>query len=556
MTLSVNFPGSRRGSRAGGRKSPRPAVPAPSPRPHGGAKGFWSNPLASPTEYKPWPGSTQAASGIFGAGMNPMGGLGFGPMIRFRTAVAPANGTGFTPQESRVVSGLTALLTLRMLGFYLVLPVLTPYVKTLAGSTAMLVGMSVGIYGLTQTLFQVPFGALSDRWGRRQVLTVGLVLFAAGSAICALADNAWIMVLGRLVQGTGAIASVVVAMVADFTRDVVRTRAMAMVGISIGGSFAVGLLFGPWATQHLGVPALFWCTTALTLCGIAWLWWRLPDPPRIGHHEELEYSHEHLFEVARNRQLVILDFGTFNLHMTLTAIFVTVPFMLQQYVPPSEQWQVFGPLLAIGLTVMLLGPKFGQGRGHSKAVVLVGQALQVAGMVTLALSVPASVLMPGAVFTTLILALFFFITAFALLEPLFPALLTRVSQQANRGTAAGVFNMSQFSGAFVGGLLAGWFLERNVEALFWILAVTGALWFLAALRFQDPEHLDVLTIIADGLSPEKRRLVVGRLLKIRGVEDVAWERREGQILVRFASRRVDVAYIQDEANRTLAGEAG
>ena len=449
------------------------------------------------------------------------------------------------------MGALTTLLTLRMLGFYLVLPILTPHVRRLPGSTAMLVGLSVGIYGLTQTLFQVPFGLWSDRWGRKQVLTLGLLLFAVGSVVCALADRAWVMVAGRFVQGMGAIASVVVAMLADLTRDSVRTRAMAMVGISIGGSFAIGLLFGPAAAQHLGVPALFWFTAALTLLGIGWLWWKVPQPPRISHHEDLEYSREHAFEVVTNRRLLFLDLGTFNLHMTLTAIFVTVPFLLEQFVSPAVQWRVFLPLLAVGLFVMLLGPRLGERRGGSKKVALAGQALLAMAMVTLAFTVPAGVHLRAAGFTVLVLALFLFINAFALLEPLFPSLLTRISQQANRGTAAGIFNMSQFSGAFVGGVVSGLFLERNLEALYWFLAATGTLWLLAAFRFRDPENLEILAIPTDGASEEQRRRLVLRLQRIPGVEDVAWAAAEGKVLVRYAARQVDSRRLEEEAANIL-----
>ncbi len=462
----------------------------------------------------------------------------------------------FTPGEREVVGGLTALLTLRMLGFYLVLPVLTPYVKGLAGSTSLLVGLSVGVYGLTQTVFQVPFGTWSDRWGRKPVLTVGLLLFALGSVVCAQADSALVMVAGRLIQGMGAIASVVVAMLADLTRDQVRTRAMAMVGISIGGSFAVGLLAGPSAAETLGVPALFWVTAGLTVAAVPWLWWKVPDPPRISHHDELEYSGEHLFEVLTNRQLLRLDAGAFNLHMALTALFVTVPFLLNDFIPPGHQWRLFLPLLTVGFSVMLLGPRFGQRAGTGKRVALAGKALLAAALAVIALTVPASVHEPGVGTAALVLGLFLFIIAFALLEPLFPALLTRTCQQANRGTAAGIFNMSQFSGAFVGGLISGIFLERNVEALYWILAGSSLVWVIIATRFEDPEELTVLELSTHGASADVRRVLVKHLLRIRGVEDVAFERNQDRLLIRYSAEQVDSEKLEAEAARLLVVSGG
>ncbi len=461
----------------------------------------------------------------------------------------------FTPAERQVVGGLTALLTLRMLGFYLVLPILTPYVRGLAGSTPLLVGLSVGIYGLTQTLFQVPFGTWSDRWGRKPVLTIGLLLFAVGSVVCAVATNALTMVAGRLIQGMGAIASVLVAMLADLTRDRVRTRAMAMVGISIGGSFSVGLLLGPSASDMFGIPELFWFTAFLTLGAIGWLWWKIPSPPRITHHEELEYSGEHLFEVLRNRQLLRLDLGTFNLHMSLTAIFVTVPFLLRQFIMPAHQWRLFLPLLTVGFVVMLIGPRLGARPGRGRKVAVAGLAVLMASLATMALTAPASVHEPRVGATALVAGLFLFIIAFALLEPLFPALLTRSCQQANRGTAAGIFNMSQFSGAFVGGLISGVYLERNVGVLFWILATTTLVALIAAFTFRDPEHLTVLELPADGSTPESRREMVRRFLRIHGVEDVAWTRDRDRLLIRYAERRVDREELQEEADRLVGSRS-
>jgi MFS family permease len=459
---------------------------------------------------------------------------------------APA-GTDFTPTERRAVLGLTALFTLRMLGFYLVLPVLSTYARDLPGSTPVLAGLSVGVYGLTQLIFQLPFGALSDRWGRRVVLTLGLLLFAIGSVICARAGTAWALVLGRTVQGTGVLASVLVATIADLTRDQVRTRAMVWIGISIGIAFATGLLLGPVAAERVGVPALFWLTAILTTLGIVYLWIGLPAPPRIVHHEDLEYSNEHLSEVLFNRQLLRLDYGIFNLHLSLTAIFVTVPFLLRHFFPLGHQYRLFLPLLAVGMGAMLIGARVAeQPRGPRRAA-LAGHVLLVAGLGALALCAPGSARDPRVGLTALVLGLFLFISAFALLEPLFPALLTRVCQQANRGTAAGVFNMSQMSGAFVGGLVSGLLLDKNLEALFWILAAAGVLGLGAAWWLRDPMELIALRLPVGAQSREEQRNMVRRLLALPGVEDVAWERYRRAVLVRYEAESVDASRLREEA---------
>jgi MFS family permease len=456
-------------------------------------------------------------------------------------------GTEFTPAERRAVLGLTALFTLRMLGFYLVLPVLSTYARDLPGSTPVLAGMSVGVYGLTQLIFQLPFGTLSDRWGRRVVLSLGLLLFAVGSVICALAATAWALVLGRTVQGTGVLASVLVATIADLTRDQVRTRAMVWIGISIGIAFATGLLLGPVAAERVGVPALFWLTAILTTLGIVYLWVGLPAPPRVVHHEDLEYSKEHLSEVLFNRQLLRLDYGIFNLHLSLTAIFVTVPFLLRNFFPLGHQYRLFLPLLAVGMGSMLMGGRVAERPRGPRRAALAGHLLLIGGLSAIALSAPASARDPRVGITTLVLGLFLFISAFALLEPLFPALLTRACQQANRGTAAGVFNMSQMSGAFVGGLVSGLLLDSNLEVLFWILAGAGVLGLATAWRLHDPMALVALRLPIAASSKEEQRSVVKRLLALPGVEDVAWEQDRRALLVRYEAESVDASRLREEA---------
>ncbi len=399
----------------------------------------------------------------------------------------PSRLRDLTPVERRAVLGISALFTLRMLGFYLVLPILSTYAKSLPGSTAVLVGMSVGVYGLTQFLFQVPFGLLSDRWGRKPLLTAGLLFFAAGSAICAMAGTAWALVFGRTIQGMGVVASTALAMLGDLTRDAVRTRAMLSVGIALALSFSIGLLLGPSASERFGVPALFWLTTVLSLTAVPLLWLGLPSPARQPtHRDDVGISPPVLKSVLKNTQLLRLDFGTMNLHMSLTAMFVTLPFMLQKVLALGHQWRFFLPLLLVGMSSMFLGARLSEPPRGPRPIVHTGQTLLVCGLVLLALAVPQSIHEPNANVALLTAGLVLFIAGFALLELMLPALLTRFSSTHSRGTAAGVFNMSQFSGAFLGGLLAGLFLERNLEALYWILAGTGVIWLIAAQRLREP----------------------------------------------------------------------
>jgi predicted MFS family arabinose efflux permease len=278
-------------------------------------------------------------------------------------------------------------------------------------------------------------------------------------------------------------------MLGDLTRDSVRTRAMLSVGIALSISFSTGLLLGPSAAEHFGVPALFWLTAALALVAVPFLWIALPSPPRHMHHEDVEISLNLVTSVLRNRQLLRLDFGTMNLHMSLTAIFVTLPFMLQKVLSLGHQWRFFLPLLATGMVSMLMAARLSEPPRGPRPIVHTGQLLLAGGLSLLALAVPKSIHEPNANTPLLTAGLVLFIAGFALLELMLPALLTRFSDMHSRGTAAGVFNMSQFSGAFFGGLLAGLFLERNLEALYWILAGTGVIWFIVAQRLREPDSV-------------------------------------------------------------------
>lgn len=446
---------------------------------------------------------------------------------------------GFNPFERRVVWGLTGLFALRMLGLYFIIPILSPYVAQMPGSTPMLVGLAMGIYGFTQLLFQVPFGIWSDRWGRKPVLTLGLLVFMLGSVICALATNAWILVLGRLVQGMGAMASVAVAMMADFTRDRVRTRAMAMLGVAIGGTFAAGMIIGPWATSKVGIPNLFWMTAILTGLGIVYLWWKIPEPPRLSHHDDAGYSREHLFEVIRNRNLLRLDMATFVLHAVLTAIMTVCPLMLEKFLPQTSFWKVYLPGMSIGIIIMLVGARIAERPGFGKRVALLGQGTMIVALIVLALSSPISVLNQGKSFLGIAFGIGIYIAAFALLEPLLPALLTRLTMQTNRGTAVGIFNMSQFGGAFAGGLIAGAFQQVNVALMFWILGGMALLWFIAALRLEDPKHLDSVSLPMLGASVDERHRIASELLHTRGIEDVAWEKSRERLMIRYDADHIE-----------------
>lgn len=377
-----------------------------------------------------------------------------------------------TRRESRAVWGLCAIYSLGILGLYMVLPVLSPYAHTLRGRTNLLVGMSIGAYGLTQTIFQIPFGHLSDRIGRKRTIFIGLSMFAIGGIVAGLARRIEWLIAGRLLQGAGAVASAVVSLVADITRPGVRTQAMARLGIAIGASFAVGLLAGPFIGHTLGVRTLFFATSVLSWTAGFYLLVAIPAPKRI--HVEEHMNATDLLGILRQRRLFLLDGGTYLLHTIVTVLFVVLPFDLASHSGLREIWKIALPAVAVGLTSMVLTARLSDRKDRTSAVLYAGSILLISSCAVFAM-VQKNLL-------GTLCALLFFVLSVSLLEPALPSLMSRFAVGKHRGTAMGIFHMSQFLGTFTGGLLGGAFLERNRTPLFAGLGGLVFLWGLAVSR--------------------------------------------------------------------------
>jgi MFS family permease len=363
---------------------------------------------------------------------------------------------GLSKREHRSVQTLCAIYVSRLLGLYMVLPVLSPYAHGLAGSTSLLTGLSLGAYGATQAALQIPFGYLSDRIGRRRAIHIGLVLFAVGSFAAAFARDAWLLVLARALQGSGAISSVVLALVADHTREQVRTRAMAQVGIWIGASFAIAIIVGPTVAGLLGVPALFLLMALGALGGMLGIAFAVPDPPAISPEERLHA--QDLLSIVRQRPLLLIDMGILLLHVVLTVLFVVLPFDLQRIVGPRNTWIVLVPAISIGVAVMAAIGRWADRYQMTEKLFFLGAALLGVSCLVLALAARTA--------TATIVGLYIFVVALAILEPVLSSLLSRFAVGPHRGTATGVYSMAQYGGAFIGGLLGGAFLRRGQDVLF------------------------------------------------------------------------------------------
>ncbi|HMN20823.1 MAG TPA: MFS transporter [Ottowia sp.] len=387
-----------------------------------------------------------------------------------------------TVPERRATQSLAAIFALRMLGLFLVLPVfMLEAARYPGGDDPALIGLAMGIYGLTQAVMQVPLGLASDRIGRKKVIVWGLVVFALGSVAAALAGSVHMLVVGRALQGAGAVSAAVTALLADLTRDIVRTKAMAAVGISIAGMFALSLVAAPPLAGAIHLSGLFWLTALLAIGGILVVLRWTPDEPRrhadqpLGRLQDV-WLHPHLWR---------LDLGVFVLHTVQMAMWVVVPELLVQAgLVKARHWQLYLP--AVLASFVMMGGLFAlERRGYLRAVLRAGIALLLLVQFALMLIAPNA---PG--LWTLGWVMFFFFVAFNLIEASQPSLISRLAPANARGAALGVYNTLQSLGLFAGGALGGWLFKLGGPAA--VLSGTSvlvALWLLLGWAQPMPETL-------------------------------------------------------------------
>lgn len=444
-----------------------------------------------------------------------------------------------SPVERRSVTVLAAIYALRILGLFLILPVFAVFATTLKGHTPLLIGLALGAYGLTQALLQIPFGAWSDRLGRKPVIVAGLIIFAIGSIVAALADTITGVIIGRALQGAGAVPAAVMALVADLTRDEQRLKAMAAIGVTIGGAFILSMVLSPLLDGAIGVRGIFWLTAGAALAAIVILLALVPTPraPR-----ESSGIWRRLPQILRERELLRLNTGIFVLHLVLTALFVALPqaIVANLGLDVHEHWKLYLPAMLLALVAMVPFVMLANRKRRAREVML-------GAILVLALA-QAALLFGYRSLAGLFAGLWLFFTAFNLLEAMLPSLISRQAPPEAKGAAIGIYSTSQFAGAFAGGVLGGaLYGAYGTEAVFLLGIALLLVWFLVAWPMAEPELVNTHLL---RLAPRYLTQVdaaVRELTGVPGVREAIVIAEEGVAYLKVDPRTFDARRLEEFA---------
>jgi len=430
------------------------------------------------------------------------------------------------------VFALAGIYSLRMLGLFMILPVFALYAENLSGATPLLSGLALGGYGLTMALLQIPFGMLSDRFGRKPVIAAGLLLFVLGSAVAAMSDSVTGVIAGRLLQGSGAIAAAVMALIADLTDESQRTKAMAVFGMSIGASFTFALILGPVLDAYIGVDGLFWLASLFGMLGIVILYLWTPNPQRSSKHSDVEAEPMKLKQILADRQLLRLDAGIFLLHTMMTATFIALPFALRNdlHLATSSHVWFYLPILLASVAGMIPLIIMAEKHGKMKQVFTSSVAALMVAEVVMSFMHQSM--------TGLVIGMFIYFVGFNVLEASLPSLVSRLAPAADKGTAMGAYSTSQFFGVFCGGISGGMMYGVfGVNGVFMLSAAVALVWLLLCRGMRFPMNMTREMISIAKLSQAEIDRLVGKIRLLDGVEEVSMITEESMIYMKVDKTR-------------------
>lgn len=416
--------------------------------------------------------------------------------------------------ERRSVLALASVYLFRMLGLFLIMPIISIAADDLTGANAALIGAAIGVYGLTQALLQIPMGMMSDKIGRKPIILIGLTIFALGSLICANADSMTSLIVGRAIQGAGAIASTLMALLSDVTREQNRTKAMATVGISIGVSFMLSLVMGPWLFSMIGLAGLFYLSLAFSVIGMGLILFAVPNVKQHTFKRDTTPSLQALTQVFANKPLRFMNMSIFILHASLTALFVSIPSLLLTKFDLALADHSWLYLVVMGLAFVGMLPMVIVAEAKGKMKQVVSYAILMLAFGTLLMGFSSSV-------SLFAITLWLYFVGFNTLEATLPSLVSKVSPVGFRGTAMGIFSTHQFLGAFVGGIGGGWILQNySSQTLFITVAAIMFVWTFLATRQAPTRHLTSLAFSLQHLDLAQIDKLANDLSDVDGVEDM------------------------------------
>lgn len=433
---------------------------------------------------------------------------------------------GMTQGERKATTALASIFALRMLGLFMIIPVFAVYGQQLTDSTPFLMGLAIGVYGLAQAVLQIPMGLLADRFNRKHLIIFGLLLFAIGGGVAAMSNSIWGVIAGRAIQGAGAISAVVMALLADLTREEQRTKAMSTIGMSIGLSFAVAFIIGPLIVGYFGLSGLFWATSILAILALALL--KIVPQPTIVLKQHNDSYWQQFKQCLIHPELLRLNIGILVLHLVMTASFVLLPNLLIDYahLPATAHGWVYLPIVFGGFIAAVPAIIIAEKRKKMKQVFIFGITLMSISLLLLAQGYDR--------YFSLLLGISLFFVAFNLLEALLPSLLSKIAPAGSKATAMGIYASSQFFGAFLGGICGGLLWSHHyISVAYLLLALCSVFWLIVAFTMKSPRSLHSMMLNIPKCDSSKANTLLKKLQMITGVEEVVILAKEGVVYLKI-----------------------
>ncbi len=446
--------------------------------------------------------------------------------------------TGLNKIEKKAAFSLATVFGLRMLGLFMILPVFAIYGEQLTGYSPIWLGLAIGAYGLTQAMLQIPMGMLSDKYGRKPIILGGLVVFLLGSVVAAMSDTIYGVVFGRALQGMGAIASAILALAADITREDQRPKVMATIGMFIGLSFAAAMVIGPIVAQSFGLSGLFWLTAILSIFAMLMIQFMVPHTVNKAPKGDNVALPEQLRKLIKDSQLSRLNSGVFVLHMALTACFITLP---KQFVASGlaleQHWQLYLPALLGSFFLMVPFMIFAMKKQKEKQMFT-------AAVLLLALALSLLWYLPLGFWSLVVLVIMFF-TAFNYLEATMPSILSRIAPAGVKGSAMGIYSSSQFLGAFTGGVVGGAIASNfGEQSIFLVMAVLCIVWAVLTLGMKPLKKSKNFSFAISLQSEEQADEVAEHLINMPGVLEATLVYQESVAYLKIDEKLADILSIK------------